>query len=473
MGSFAEPRLERPAWTEAARRHPWLAASLIAHLLLAAGLAVMGPVRVAVKRDEGVRTQVDASLRQTARREMQRQLRSMEEIRQALERSAGGVPADGDKGAGDQGAGDKGADPETRARRLVGAIEALQQKTRAAEMARLLGIPEKEALKRVRAEAAKQPRPALPKGQPQAVVARLAAQAKAALAQRRAELMAQQQGVKLNQGRAAQGGPADPASQAGQGGPLGKNGGKGGNISGGPAGQSASLGGRLDALASGLGLGTPNALVGSSLDMSSEGFSDGRRYGEFLAPPLLDGASVRTGAGRRLGRGGSFANRVFLDTWYVIGPFAGRARDSISAVYPPERGVDLDAVYYGKNDEPVRWTWQQEASYPFVPRPRAENAVYYAYTEVEAERELDVWMSIGADDDSKLWFNDRLVWISGDGDKPWYRVPFYSLDSELALLNLTEGQRKLRLHKGRNTILLKLYNGTNLMFFSVVLTPAD
>jgi hypothetical protein len=465
MGSFAEPRLERPAWPQAARRHPWLAASLIAHLLLAAGLAVMGPVRVAVKRDEGVRAQVNDSLQQTARREMQRQLRSMEEIREALERSAGGVPAGGKQ----VGSASQARDPETRARELAQAIEALQRKTRAAELARLLGIPEKEALKRVRAEEAKQPKPALPKGRPEAVVAKLAAQAKAALAQRRAELMAQQHGVRLNQGRAAQGGAADPQSQARQGGPIGK----GGNISSGAAGQSAALGGRLDALASGMGLGTPNALVGSSMDMSSEGFSDGRRYGEFLAPPLLDAATVRTGAGRRLGRGGSFANRVFLDTWYVIGPFAGRARDSIAAVYPPERGVDLDAVYYGKNDEPVRWTWQQEASYPFVPRPRAENAVYYAYTEVEVERDLDVWMAIGADDDSKLWFNDRLVWISGDGDKPWYRVPFYSLDSELALLNLTEGQRKLRLHKGRNTILLKLYNGTNLMFFSVVLTPAN
>jgi hypothetical protein len=182
---------------------------------------------------------------------------------------------------------------------------------------------------------------------------------------------------------------------------------------------------------------------------------------------------MRTGAGRRLGAGGSFANRIFLDTWYVIGPFAGHGRDSADAVYPPERGVDLDAVYYGKNDAPVRWNWQQEPSYPFVPRPRAENAVYYAYTEVEVDRDMDMWMSIGADDDSKLWFNDRLVWISGDGDKPWYRTPFYSLEIELAQRNLTEGQRKLHFHKGRNTILFKLYNGMNLMFFSVVLSPSN
>jgi hypothetical protein len=466
MASFAEPRLERPAWSRLARRHPWLATSLIVHVMLAASLYAAGPVRVEIRRDGGIRSRVDASLQQTARREMQRQLRSMEEIRDALEQSVGAATP-GAKKEGDAGA---EKDPETRARELAKAIESVQQKVRAADMARLLGIPEKEALKRVRTEEAKRPKPPQPKGPPEAVVAKLAAEARAALAQRRAQLMARQQGVALNQHRDGQPGN----------GPLGKGplgnatlaGKNGGGISGGAAGESAALGGRLDALASGLGMGTPYALRGSSLDMSSEGFSDRRSYGAFLAPPPVDAAAMRAGAGRRLGAGGPFANRIFLDTWYVIGPFAGHGRGSIDAVHPPERGVDLDAVYYGKNAQPVRWTWQQEASYPFVPLPRAENAVYYAYTEVEAERDLEVWMSIGADDDSKLWFNDRLVWISGDdNDKPWYRAPFYTLDKELATLNLTEGQRKLHLHKGRNTILLKLYNGMNLMFFSVVLAP--
>jgi hypothetical protein len=220
-------------------------------------------------------------------------------------------------------------------------------------------------------------------------------------------------------------------------------------------------------------MGTPGALRGSSLDMSSDGFNDQRSYGAFLKPPFVDADAVHPGGGRKLGAGGAFANRIFLDTWYVIGPFLSRGHDSIDYVYPPERGVVLDAVYNGKNDLPVRWTWQQEASYPFVPRPRAENAVYYAYTEVTVDEDVDMWMDIGADDDSKLWFNERLVWISGDGDKPWYRQAFDTLDTELKARNLTEGQRKLRFHKGRNTVLLKLYNGANLMFFSVVLAPAD
>lgn len=478
MDALADPKLERASLWELALRRPWLPLSVAAHGVLLLALIGAGPVRVELRRDEGLRAQVNESLQQTARREMQRQLRNMEEIRDALEKSSGSAPAAGGKEGGAKAAPPAG-DPAQRARQLMEAIVKVQQEVRAAEMARVLDIPEKEALRRVQAEEAAKPKPPLPKGQPEAVVAKLAAEARTALAQRRAQLMAQQQGVKLNQqgqqrgpgSRGGQGGQAgQPAqiAQAGQGGLGAMNGGAATN---GPGGQSASVGGRLDALASGLGMNTPTALAGSSLDMSSEGFSDQRRYGEFLAPPVVDAATVRSGAGRTLGRGGSYANRIYLNTWYVIGPFAGRGRDSIETVYPPERGLDLDAVYYGKNDEPVRWIWQQDADYPFVPRPRAESAVYYAYTEVMVEEDSDMWMHIGGDDDTKLWFNERLVWTSGDGDKPWYRQPFYTLDTQMALLNLTEGQRKLHFHKGRNTILLKLYNGTNLMFFSVVLTP--
>jgi hypothetical protein len=352
---------------------------------------------------------------------------------------------------------------------LARQIEQVQQKIRAAEMARLLRIPGQEALKRVQAEAAKHPKPALPKDRPpEAVVAQLAAQAKAALALRRGQLLAQQQGTRVK-GAGSDGLPS--TSAPGNASRAAKN---GGGISGGAAQDSAAIGGRLNALSSGLEMGNPLALSGSSLDMSGEGFSDQRSYASFLAPPPVDAGTLRAGAGRRLGAGGPFANRIVLDTWYVIGPFAAHGRGSIDAVHPPERGLDLDAVYFGKNDAPVRWNWQQDAGYPFVPRPRAENAVYYAYTEVTVERDTDMWMSIGADDDSKLWFNERLVWTSAlDKDKPWYRAPFYSLGTRLATRNLTEGQRKLRFHRGRNTILLKLYNGMNLMFFSVVLSPAD
>lgn len=468
------------------RRHPWLIASLAAHGVLAAGLYTAGPVHVAIKRDDGLRAQVARSLQHTGQRQMRRELRTMEEIRDALAESAGEAGGES-KGKGGKDAA-RSPDPAARARELARQIELVQQKIRAAELARVLRIPQAEALKRVQREEARKPRPA-PAGHasPEVQVAQLAQQAKAALAQRRAQLLAQQQGVAIKpeagemkpgrpQGGKGGQGPGGGKS-AGQGGPgqgngqMSGQGGQGGRPGGsGSAQDSARRDSKVEALASGLALGAPGAITGSSIDMASTAFSDSRSFGAYVKPPPVDAASMRTGRGRTIGAGGAYANRIFLDTWYVIGPFEGAGHDSQNAVYPPERGVDLEAVYYGKNDLPVRWTFQQDARYPSIPLPRAENAVYYAYTEVEVDRDMDLWVWIGGDDDTKMWFNDRLVWLSGDNvDKPWYRQPFMTLP-EMHTLNLSEGQRRLHFNKGRNSILLKLYNGVDLMFYSVVLS---
>jgi hypothetical protein len=447
MNADATFRLDGSSMVELWHRHPWLIASLAAHGVLAAGLYTAGPVHVAIKRDEGVRARVAQSLQHTAQRQMRRELRAMEEIRDALAESAGEA---GDKGKVKGKDAAKSPDPAGRARELARQIEQVQQKIRATELARVLRIPEAEALKRVQRDEARKPRPAPQRhASPEVQVAQLAQQAKAALAQRRAQLLAQQQGVAIK-------------PEAGE---L-----KPGRPQGGKTGQGPGGGSKVEALVSGLALGAPGAITGSSIDMSSNAFSDSRSFGAFLKPPPVDAASTRTGRGRTIGAGGAYANRIFLDTWYVIGPFEGAGHDSQNAIYPPERGVDLDAVYYGKNDLPVRWTFQQDARYPSIPLPRAANAVYYAYTEVEVDRDMDLWVWIGGDDDTKMWFNDRLVWLSGDGiDKPWYRQAFMTLP-EMRTLNLTEGQRRLHFNKGRNSILLKLYNGVDLMFYSVVLS---
>jgi hypothetical protein len=486
MNADATFRLDGSSMLELWRRHPWLIASLAAHGMLAAGLYTAGPVHVAIKRDDGLRAQVAQSLQHTGQRQMRRELRTMEEIRDALAESAGEAGGEG-KGKGGKDA-PLPPDPAERARELARQIGQVQQKIRATELARVLRIPAAEALRRVQLDEARKPRPASTKhASPEVQVAQLAQQAKAALAQRRAQLLAQQQGVAIKPeagelkpgrpqgGKAGQGpGSGKAAGQGGQGqgnGQMSGQGGQGGRPGGnGIVQNSASRGSKVEALVSGLALGAPGAITGSSIDMSSNAFSDSRSFGAFLAPPPVDAVTMRTGRGRTIGAGGAYANRIFLDTWYVIGPFEGAGHDSQNAIYPPERGVDLDAVYYGKNDLPVRWTFQQDGRYPSIPLPRAENAVYYAYTEVVVDRDMDLWVWIGGDDDTKMWFNDRLVWLSGDGvDKPWYRQPFMTLP-EMHTLNLTEGQRRLHFNKGHNTILLKLYNGVDLMFYSVVLS---
>jgi hypothetical protein len=188
-----------------ATRHPWLTASLGTHLLLAALLYAAGPVRVERKRTADVRAAVGASLRQTDARAMGRQLRAMEEIKEALEQSAGVTarkPAS--------------SDPAARARELAAAIDEVRQKIRAADMARVLRIPEREALQRVKAENARRPGPALPRDRPpEAVVAQLAAQARAALAERRGQLLARRDGVAVERAPAGQAGTPSAAAGGG------------------------------------------------------------------------------------------------------------------------------------------------------------------------------------------------------------------------------------------------------------------
>jgi hypothetical protein len=45
------------------------------------------------------------------------------------------------------------------------------------------------------------------------------------------------------------------------------------------------------------------------------------------------------------------------------------------------------------------------------------------------------------------------------------------LKDDIQRLNLVEGRRHVQLKAGRNRLLFKLYNGIDLMFFAVVVTP--
>jgi hypothetical protein len=182
---------------------------------------------------------------------------------------------------------------------------------------------------------------------------------------------------------------------------------------------------------------------------------------------------VRAVAGRRIGPGGVDANRIYVDTWYVVGPFEATGAHPLDHPYPPEFAVDLDGTYAGKRGRALAWKYLQAGEYPtYLPNP-AENAIYYGYTELMLDHDREVWAWIGADDDCKVWVDDQLVWNGGATTKPWFLVDARSMKPEIADDNLSEGKVRLRLHAGRNRVLFKLYNGIEVMFFSLVLTDAQ
>lgn len=194
--------------------------------------------------------------------------------------------------------------------------------------------------------------------------------------------------------------------------------------------------------------------------------------GQGQIPPVDAGSLVR-GHGRMLGAGGEYANRVYLNSWYVIGPFAGRHGAGMfdNPAYPPEKAVLLDAVYYGKDKRLLKWRYVTEPRYPFEPPDQVEDSVYYGYTEVFVDEACDLTAWIGADDDVQVYLNDRMVWKGGNVNKATYFDAIFNRDAGyLRDYNRTEGKRVLHFNKGRNKLFFKLSNGPNRAFLSMVLT---
>ena len=211
-------------------------------------------------------------------------------------------------------------------------------------------------------------------------------------------------------------------------------------------------------------------IPGSSLDLTGNAEDGHHEFVRYAAPPAVDVSTLHTGAGRVLGAGGAYAERVYLDTWYVIGPFAGKGDESMQAGYPPEDAVDLDAAYPGPDGRTLTWQFTSRGFYPFIPPDRRADSVYYAWTELRVDADRDVWLAIAADADSMMWLDERLVWVSAPGDKPWYHPPYYLRDELVGSLSLSEGQRRVHLDAGVHRLLFKLYDDSDHAFFSVVLS---
>lgn len=191
--------------------------------------------------------------------------------------------------------------------------------------------------------------------------------------------------------------------------------------------------------------------------------------------PDVDQAGTRKGAGRKLGPGGQFTNRVYVNSWYMIGPFPGKhGRDMFATdSFPPERAVVLDAAYRGKDGRVLTWRYLESPGYPLEPPDMTEDSVYYGYTELMMDSERDLAMWIGADDDAQVWINDRLEWKGGNVNKlSFFQKVYDNWQHYATSYNLNEGKVMVHFRKGRNKVFFKLSNGPNKAFFSMVLTPS-
>lgn len=159
----------------------------------------------------------------------------------------------------------------------------------------------------------------------------------------------------------------------------------------------------------------------------------------------------------------------FVRKWNIIGPFDNSGREGFAAVFPPEKGIDLEATYAGKNG-PVKWQpFESTHEYgkvdfnkplgvmaqatPSVPaEPPAgrrrkgggieylKEVVAYAATDFHSSVERDAEIRLGCKNGWKVWLNGELLF----GRDEYHRGA-----------QLDQYKLKCRLRKGRNTILVK------------------
>jgi hypothetical protein len=220
----------------------------------------------------------------------------------------------------------------------------------------------------------------------------------------------------------------------------------------------------------GVGAGPARAGAGSGAAGPPRGAG---RPGSPLDPPMFP-KDLRALASRKVSHTGTPASWLFVDSWYLLGPFDNKGRANIDTKFPPETLVDRDATYVGKDNLPIRWEFFQSGEPRITPvfpnfhpeRRRSdvgkdmearglEYIIYYAYTELAFEREQDLWIAVGSDDFSKVWINDQLVWASGKVQKSW---------------RVDEGFRKVHFKAGVNRILYRVENGWHGTDFSLAIS---
>jgi hypothetical protein len=162
--------------------------------------------------------------------------------------------------------------------------------------------------------------------------------------------------------------------------------------------------------------------------------------------------------GRKLLKSGRKDEWMFINAWYVCGPFPNPQRRNLEQKFPPEAsidptlgfvGIDLDAKYvgmgrHGEGTRTIEWEFvATDRRVCYIPQPPEEWAIWYAYTEIWCDKDQERWCIFGSDDFGKCWVNGKEVFTSGVTPHPW--VP----DRDHA---------KVQFKKGFNVVLFKLEN---------------
>lgn len=200
--------------------------------------------------------------------------------------------------------------------------------------------------------------------------------------------------------------------------------------------------------------------AGFGVDLEDDQYADIAYRGEELMPDEIDPTyrhdpgSFDSIPARRLITGATPTTWMFVDTWWIIGPFPGdRRRQNLDVRFGPEANVNLDDIFDGKGGTKIGWRFKKWNHHKIEPRNVISYGIWYAWTEIYSDVDREIWIAVGTDDYGKLWVNDELVWVSPKERKPY---------------NATENVQTVKLKQGHNKILYRIENAGGTMGFSLL-----
>ncbi len=208
---------------------------------------------------------------------------------------------------------------------------------------------------------------------------------------------------------------------------------------------------------------------GDSMEMRMDESGEGATmtYSNKMRALDLDQGKIIKAAmpGRRFTESSLRKGWLYLDTWYVVGPWENNSIVDYTVKHPPEFGIDFDAKYYdgkfadkpGHPYETLKWEFYQSDQVRCQPPAVYGASTYYAYTDVWFEEARDMLIAVASDDASSVWLNGQIVW-QDVGQSAW---------------SLGEGYRKVHFRQGFNDILVRIENGPTHCVWSVVLCPPE
>jgi len=231
-------------------------------------------------------------------------------------------------------------------------------------------------------------------------------------------------------------------------------------------------------------LASMTSRYGAVVNMTSFGLGEGEGDSSGLRADLTgEGASMAAGKkqesirldehdiiakalpGRRFTEESARRGWLYLDTWYVIGPWENESKVNFEKSHPPEYEIDFDAHYFdgkfsNRDDHPdqaLKWEFYQSDSVRCQPPRVYGAATYYAYTELYFEQAREILIAVASDDAASMWLNDQIIW-QDTGQSSW---------------SLGEGYRRVNMRKGFNTLLVRIENGPTHCVWSVLLCPPE